>query len=83
MGCFWFGVGVLSLTLPESELKKLQAKHEQLEQSGDTENMLSIGLIVIPIADPKTGKNTHGTPHHFPPLWNNTIELFDELAAGG
>ena len=50
------GIGVLSISLPETELKKLQAKHEQLEQSGDTESMLSIGLLVMPIADPESGK---------------------------
>ena len=49
------GIGVLSLALPEAELKKLQAQHAADEAAGRTEAIVSIGLLVIPIADAETG----------------------------
>ena len=56
------GVGILSINLPEAELKKLQAEHEKLEQSNDVESMLSIGLVVLPIAEADTGKGAGDKP---------------------
>jgi hypothetical protein len=47
---------VWSLLCSQAELKKLQATHEALEKSGDTARMLSIGVLVMPIADAETGK---------------------------
>ena len=56
------GVGVLSISMPEQELRKFQMRHEQLEAAGRTEEILSIGIVVIPIAEQPTGGGAAGTP---------------------
>ena len=45
------GVGVLSIQLPEQELQKFQQQHELLEAAGKAEEILSIGVVVLPIAE--------------------------------
>ena len=56
------GVGVLSISMPEQELRKFQMKHEQLEAAGRTEEILSIGIVVIPIAEQPTGEAPPALP---------------------
>jgi hypothetical protein len=56
------GIGVLSLALPEAELKGLQEQHAEHVAAGRAESVVSIGLCVLPIADPSTGQTPGGKP---------------------